>query len=478
MCPKQSNSRYLRIMKKWINLYVKMKQSYLQLDASLFCSTILSKSLIIIVLCIFSCLNTYAQKRENLEAKRQQLLRQMEVTSFQYNQTKQSQTATRDRLESLQNQIETREELVNTLHLEMDVTEEIIARTEDVLNSLNDDIQRLRMEYASMMRRAYKSKMPNNALLYMLSANNFGEAYKKWQYFRQYDKYRKRQARLITETQKSLLSKNFLLETERQQKAKLATVNEQQYLMLANEKADKAQLISKLKEEENRLAGELKSQERKSQQINSAIENLIVAELEAKRRAAEERAKKAREATERLAAEKIKAERKRKKKESEAITFEEKPVEKSRKETVLTESSESLALSSDFRGNKGKLPAPALGSIVRGFGRQNVVDKVTAINNGIDIRTAPNAEVRAVFGGTVSIVSSIPGVGNIVLLQHGNYYTVYSNLSSVSVKKGDTVWIHQIVGRAGENASTKEPEVHFEIWMEKTHLNPTTWLAK
>jgi murein hydrolase activator len=258
----------------------------------------------------------------------------------------------------------------------------------------------------------------------------------------------------------------------------LANNNEQQYMMLSTEKDDKAKLVSTLKDEERRLAGELKSQERKSQQINSAIENLIEAEIEAKRRAAEERARKVREATERLAVDKVKAEKKRKKQEMVTASFEEKPIERPKKETVLTESSENLALSSDFRGNKGKLPPPALGSIVRGFGRQNVVDRVTAINNGIDIRTAPNAEVRAVFGGTVSIVSSIAGLGNIVLLQHGNYYTVYSNLSSVSVKKGDTVWIHQIVGRSGENSTTKEPEVHFEIWMEKTHLNPMSWLAK
>jgi murein hydrolase activator len=437
-----------------------------------------NKILIISALSLLFSFNVNAQKRENLEAKRQQLLRQMEVTGLQYNQAKQNQTATRDRLESLQNQIETREELINTLHLEIDETEEIIARTEDVLNSLNDDIQRLRTEYGAMMRRAYKAKMPNNALLYMLSANNFGEAYKKWQYYRQYDKYRKRQARLISETQKSLLSKNLTLETEKRQKEQLANNNEQQYMMLSTEKDDKAKLVSTLKDEERRLAGELKSQERKSQQINSAIENLIEAEIEAKRRAAEERARKVREATERLAADKVKVEKKRKKQEMVTASFEEKPIERPKKETVLTESSENLALSSDFRGNKGKLPPPALGSIVRGFGRQNVVDRVTAINNGIDIRTAPNAEVRAVFGGTVSIVSSIAGLGNIVLLQHGNYYTVYSNLSSVSVKKGDTVWIHQILGRSGENSTTKEPEVHFEIWMEKTHLNPMSWLAK
>ena len=115
---------------------------------------------------------------------------------------------------------------------------------------------------------------------------------------------------------------------------------------------------------------------------------------------------------------------------------------------------------------------------MRGFGKQNVLDKVTAINNGIDIRTEANANVQAVFNGTVAIVSSLPGLGNVVLVQHGNYYSVYSNLSSVWVKKGDNVTTRQTIGKAGVNTVSNESEVHFEVWLEKTHLNPTSWISK
>ena len=153
-------------------------------------------------------------------------------------------------------------------------------------------------------------------------------------------------------------------------------------------------------------------------------------------------------------------------------------MEKPKAEVVITESSENLALSSDFRSNKGNLPPPATGSIVRSFGRQQVLDKVTAINNGIDIRTQANADVKSVFNGTVSVVSSLPGLGYVILVQHGNYYSVYSNLAAVSVKKGDVVSTRQTLGKAGINTVTNESEVHFEIWMERTHLNPTAWITK
>ena len=106
------------------------------------------------------------------------------------------------------------------------------------------------------------------------------------------------------------------------------------------------------------------------------------------------------------------------------------------------------------------------------------MDKVTAVNNGIDIRTEAGADVRAVFGGTVSVVSSIAGLGTVVLIQHGNYYTVYSNLSNVSIRKGNTVSPRQSIGRAAINTVTNEPEVHFEIWLERTQLNPSVWISK
>ena len=413
-------------------------------------------------------------KRVELEIKRQKLLKQIETTTQSLNQTHQNTNATRDRLEALQNQIENREALINNLHEEIDETDVIIARTEDVLTSLNEDIQRLRVEYATMARRAYKMKVPNSAVLFMLSSNNMGDAYKKWQYFRMYDKFRKRQARLIVETKKSLVAKNDFLVQQKAQKETLALTNEQQKKIWSSEKENKAQLLSKLKEEEGRLSGELKSQEKQSSKLNSSIERLIMDELEAKRKLAEERARKTREEANRLAREKAKERKSKSKSSSEKeIVVNEKP----RNETIITESAEDLALASDFRSNKGKLPPPSTGSVVRSFGKQQVLDKVTAVNNGIDIKTAAGADVRAVFTGTVSIISSIPGLGYVVLIQHGTYYTVYSNLSSVSVKKGQTISTRQTIGHAGINPVSNDSEVHFEVWQERTHLNPSLWIA-
>ncbi len=434
-----------------------------------------SRILFLLILLSFNLLtfNLNAQnKRGELEMKRQQLLKQIETTTLELNQTQLNRLAARDRIEALQNQIETREALINNLHEEIDETDAIIERTEEVLNALNSDIQQLRVEYASMASKAYKMKVPNNAVLFMLSSNNFTDAYKKWQYFRMYDKFRKRQAKLITETQKSLASKNEFLIQQKTQKINLVSTNEHQKKMWGFEKQNKDKLINDLKEEENRLSGTLKSQAKQNVKLNSSIERLIYAELEVKRKAAEERARKTREEANRLARERAKE---KKNNPNEEVEVE---VEKPKVDDIITESSENLTLSSDFRSNKGKLPPPATGTIARAFGKQQVLDKVTAVNNGIDIKTSQNADVRAVFSGSISIISSIPGLGYVVLVQHGNYYTVYSNLSSVAVKKGQAVSTRQTIGYAGVNPVSNDSEVHFEVWLEKTHLNPSLWIAR
>ncbi len=440
------------------------------------------KVLVCLIFTFFSIKNDLiGQKRLELEAKRQMLLQQIDQTTQQLNQTAQSRRATRDRLEALQNQIENREALLINLREGILEADEIIERTEEVLTALTDDMQKLKTEYALMMRKAYKMKMPSSSLFFVLSSNNFGDAYKRWQYFRQYDKFRKRQSKLIGETLKSLAAKNELLTQKKQQKTMLLGTNEQQATLLTAEKQDKDQLLVELKAEETRLSSTLQNQNKQNAQMNVVIERLIAAEIDIKRKASEARARRARDEADRLAREK-----ERIKKRNESRQLKEKPdkivdelpaTNKPKPDLVITESAENLALSSEFRQNKGKLPPPATGVIVRDFGRQRVVDKVTTVNNGIDIRTEGGADVRAVFSGTVLVVSSISGLGNVVLIQHGNYYTVYSNLSAVSVKKGETVSTRQTIGRAGVNTVTKEPEIHFEVWLEKTHLNPTQWIA-
>ncbi len=451
--------RFQTTIKGWIKMGLGNCKSFLNLSFLLLFS---------LFFCSTQHLNAQSKQAE-LELRRQKLLQQIEVKNQELGKTKKEKSAAIIQLELLQDQIETREALINNLQEQVTETDRIIDRTEGVIKSLNEDRERLRVEYGAMLRRAYKMKLPNNGFIYMLSASNFEESYKKWQYFRQYDKFKKRQARLIVETQQALEAKNAFLIQQKKEKETLLGVNEQQKRIISTEKKDKDSLVTGLKNDERRIAGELKSAQKQSSKLNAAIENLIALELESRRRAAEERRRKAQIETERL---------KKEQRTEQKSNPSRREVEETKKLEVITESNENLALSSDFRSNKGKLPPPALGTIVRDFGKQKVMDKVTAVNNGIDIRTEVGADVRAVFGGTVSVVSSIAGLGTVVLIQHGNYYTVYSNLSNVSLRKGNTVSPRQTIGRAAVNTVTNEPEVHFEIWLERTQLNPSVWIAK
>jgi murein hydrolase activator len=435
---------------------------------------------------LFLASNLTAQnsKRAEMEVERQRLMQQIKAKQQQLSQTKQNQSAAREQLEALQEQLENREALINNLHEEISATDEIVERTEEAIAALEGDHKRLQTEYALMMRRAYKSKIPSNAAVFMMSGKNFDESYRRWQYYKQYDKFRKRQARRILETEKSLQAKNALLVAKREEKSSLVGVNEVQKSLLASEKQQKTTIASKLKDEEDRLQSSLKSAEKQSLRLNSAISNLIANEIAARQRASEERNRRNREAAEKLAATKSEKERSKREKQqnsgSKPIYTEgsSEPTTTASKPEIITESSENLTLSTNFRSNKGKLPPPATGEIIRGFGKQVVLDKVTAVNNGIDIKTNEGADVRAVFGGTVSVVSSISGLGNVVLVQHGTYYTVYSNLSTVFVRKGETVSLRQTIGHAGVNPVNNQSEVHFEIWLERTQLNPSSWLAR
>lgn len=454
-----------------------LKKNTSQLFQPLRTNLIFARLLFFYLLFIAPNLAAQNNKRAELEIERQRLMQQIKAKQQQLSQTKQNQSATREQLETLQEQLENRESLINNLHEEIAATDEIVERTEAAIAGLESDRKRLQTEYALMMRRAYKSKIPSNAAVFMMSGKNFDESYQRWQYFQQYDKFRKRQARRIIETEKSLQAKNALLVAKREEKSSLVGVNEVQKSLLTSEKKQKNAVVEKLKAEENSLQSALKSAKRQSSRLNSAISNLISAEIESRRRTAEERARQNREAAEKLALMKFEKERSKREKQqhTEGVVEAAAPP---KKVEVITESSENLALSSNFRSNKGKLPPPATGEIIRGFGKQKVLDKVTAVNNGIDIKTNDNADVKAVFSGTVSVVSSISGLGNVILIQHGTYYSVYSNLATVFIKKGETVSTRQTIGHAGVNPVSGQSEIHFEIWLERTQLNPSAWLAR
>lgn len=427
-------------------------------------------------LLIVSSVATAQTDRIELEVKRQKLLQQIEQNKILLQQTQVEKSGANLRAEILQNQIEDRQNLIINLGDDLVLTDSIISRTDTAIVALNDDLFNLKMEFGQMLRKAYRMHVPSNSLLFLFASKSFSESYKRWQYFRQYEKFRKRQAELIIQIMQSLTNKNAVLLNQRKIKDNLKIGLETQKAILQIERGEKIKMATALKSDELKLKGNLKSAQKQNMKLNDAIENLISAEIEARK--AEENAKRKRLKEE---AARLTEQKNRKLKENSVRKIEKESVDKptvAPTEDVLTDSRETLELSADFRNNKGKLQTPVNGAIVRGFGKQQVLNKVESLNNGIDIKTAPGAEVHSVAAGTVTVVSSIPGLGQIIILQHGNYYTVYAHLSAVSVSKGQSVSARQTIGKSGVNLLTNDPELHFELWLERVHIDPAPWFMR
>lgn len=385
-----------------------------------------------------------AQGRKNLENKRKRLLTDINTTSKILKKTTNSRAATLDRYVTLQQQIKKREELIQTLQEEYTFAIENIERTKEVTEALEADIKRLQDEYAIMARNAYRQKVNHSALFFIFSSESFNQAFKRWQYLKQYDQYRKKQAKLIIETNNTLKKKLLQLEERTTEKEQLIADQETQTELLNKESIDKYKMLNALRSDEARLRKELKEKRVVHQKLNDAIEKVIQQEVIASRKRA---------------------------RTAEALKKNNKP----------SKTPELSIQSSGFYKNKGRLPWPVTNGIVTGyFGKQPhpTLRKIQITNNGIDIRTDKNAQIRAVFEGVVVGKQFIPGYEHMIIIQHGNYYTVYSNLKEVYVKKNDKIKTKQPIGRSSVNVKSNVSEVHFEVWREKERLNPLNWIAK
>lgn len=406
----------------------------------------------ILALLLLAALAGFAQQsRRDLEERRKKLLKEIEQTSSLLKETKESREATLSRYVTLQKQINRRQQLVETLRAEIQYLAENVERTSSVILALNEDVARLKEEYKGMARHAFRQHLTNNGWLFVLSSKSFNEAYRRWQYLRQYDRYRQKQAHLILETQRTLLDKVAALEDRKVEKESLLSSEQRQTQIIGLEMNAKNRLLEDLKGNEARLARDLESKRNAAEKLSSAIEKTIREEMERARR--EERSAAAKPTAPATAG----------------------------KAAAPAATPEAVTLSKDFKNNQGKLPWPVEnGEITGHFGRQKhpTIQTVEIVNNGIDIRTDVGSPVRSVFEGTVVGTQYIPGFEYMVILQHGDYYTVYSNLEQVSVKKGDKVRIRQSLGKVSTDRITNTTEVHFEIWKEKTRLNPQDWVGK
>ena len=396
---------------------------------------------LLLILFLFPTL-IFSQQRKELEAKRKRLISDIRLTTNLLNETKKNQEATLERYITLQQQIKKRKQLIRTLQKEIAFSNANIERSSGVVESLTSDVERLKEEYGQLLRSAYRQKLNQSDLLFLFSAGSFNEAYRRWQYLKQYDNYRQKQARLISETQEMLHKKIVKLEKEKEElQQKLESVERQTFLM-EYEVLEKDKLLQNLKSDEVRLAANLERKEKAHSDLNNAIEKIIREEMTKKRR-----------------------------KERTASGF----------PNTERETTPSQNLTDAFYRNKGKLPWPVKNGVITGkFGRQPhpTIKTIEITNNGIDIQTDKNSDVRSVFGGQVAAVQFIPGYDYMIMIKHGNYYTVYSNLKEVFVKSGEEVKMRTPIGKVSTNPKTNTSEVHFEIWKEKARLNPSGWVSK
>lgn len=401
----------------------------------------------------------FAQSSSELKRRKEALTREIESLNRSLNQTSDNKNLSLKQIRALNAQIRLREQKISTINSEVRLLDNQISENTGTVRSLQSQLNKLKKEYAGMVLFAFRNQSSYSKLMFIFAARNFNQAYKRLKYLQQFSEYRKKQAKYILGTQDDLNVKIDELDRNKKEKSHLLSDQEKEKKTLGAQKNDKSKVLSGLSSEEKKLKRELTQKQKESATLNRAIANAINREIEEARRRAEAEA--------RAAAAKAKAEN------NEAPDA--RPISKG--SSILAATPESAKLSSDFLGSRGSLPWPVSnGMIIEEFGNHTYGRNVTTENNGVDIRTAPGSQVRAVFAGEVAAVQNIAG-SFVILIRHGEYFTVYSNLRAVNVSRGQKVTLKQNIGSVMTDPVDNITEVHFEVRKGAVPMNPASWLA-
>ncbi|MBA3970888.1 MAG: peptidoglycan DD-metalloendopeptidase family protein [Bacteroidetes bacterium] len=383
------------------------------------------------------------QTKKDLEKKKQQLQKEIENTNQLLAETKKNKKLSLNQLVMLNKKISAREELISTINNEIAVINKQIRENNESINGLQKDLTKLKAEYAKMIYYAYKNQNSYSRLMFVFAAADFEQAYMRLKYLKQYSDYRHKQAQKIIDTKKNLNEKVQDLEVKKTDQRVLLGSEESEKKNLTSEKSEKEQVFSELQQQESKLKKDLEKKKQDAQKLQQAIQRVIEKELEkAQAQAAKENKPKP-------------------------------------QKLILTP--ESQQLSNSFSSNKSKLPWPvAKGVISERFGihPHPLMKDIDINNNGVDITTNSGALARAVFEGEVKAVVNMPGSGQFVLLRHGEFLTIYSNLKDVYVKVGDKVTTKQSIGSVLYDDDDSKTVMHFEVWKGQTKMNPEDWLYK
>ena len=377
------------------------------------------------------------KKIKDLENEKKVLKNEiLEINSLLINNSKKKKNAFND-LESLTYKINKSETLIKLTNDQINLLNFEVEKNEDKIDKLNVEIIAARKDYSDMIFNSYKSRLKENRLMFLLSAENFLQAFKRSQYFKQFSKNRKEMA-LSIQTKVGTVKKIIdTLKTKISEKDSLINFNLSEKKILSNEKKEQNNLIRSLRKRESAYKKQINDKQRQASLLDKEIDRLIKEAI------------------------------KESNKNSSLLTFSLTP--------------EAKALAESFSKNKGKLPWPVeRGVIIQKFGLQShPVVKTTKIkSNGIVIATTKNANIRSVFNGKVLSILKFKGSNLTVLIQHGNYISVYKNLSKVYVNKGQNVESFDIIGEVFSSNSESKTTLQFSIFNNTTALDPYLWIAK
>jgi len=411
----------------------------------------------ILLLLLIALLNSQfvvgQDSRATLNSEKKQLEKEIAEQKKQLESTKKNKAASIREIELIKNQIKKQEKLIQTINDELVSLDHEISENTKELKQLNSKLDLLTAEYKKAIYIAYKYRNSLSKASFILSANSLNQAAQRMNYLQEYSRSLNQQLKAILETQQKIKQKDELLNSQKKEKTSLVQDKNREKENLAKQQSEKNTVVASLKKQESKINSEIKAKINRQKQIDAAIQRIIDAEIAKTRKV--ETAKTAKSPTS-------------------------SPTTSQPKTYTLILTPEESALASDFESNKGKLPWPIeKGTIITHFGAYThpEVSSVQIINNGINILTERNSPVRAIFKGKVAGIYDIDGA-KVILIRHGNYISVYSNLSAVNVKTGEQVDTKQQIGRMANDASNAYSELHFEIRKDKDPLNPSLWIKR
>jgi len=392
----------------------------------------------------FGIQNMLAQtkKQRALEKQRIELQRQIDQINQQLDASRSNKNAALDVYEQIKRKIAIRRQLISNLRREINGISHQINKTEKQIAKLSKEIAQLKKSYAKMVRQSYNSRSRESKLYFLFSSEGFYQAFKRMQYMKQYNRYRKKQGEEILQKKDEQVLLKVSLEKNRQSKRKLYKNYKKEAAKIKKEQEKQQTVIAELKKQERHYIKQIKAKQKQQAKIDKQIEDLIKKAI-------------------------VKSNRKVKKSNRKADKF------------FLTPEGRKLANS--FSSNRGALPWPVKKAYISrkfGKGHHEIYKNIPITSSGIHLSTVKGSKARAVFNGTVLQIQVVPGGNSSVFIKHGNYLTIYGNLINVTVTPGQKVKTRQVIGTVATDPLSHKTELKFKIYKNTTKLNPEKWLQK